>query len=585
MVKKFSSIIFYIIAILFLGVYGLAEITKHLYLSEFGRLSLLCGSCVFLYFGGFILSKYRKDNKAMKINLWIFFGLYLLLFITLTLFDQFWGRNGLTIVNWSKEMFNVYINNSLNIIPFKTIIEYIGAFDSLLDTRAVMFNLLGNIVACMPFAFFLPLLFKKQNSFKKFALTMIIIVLVIELLQFITLSGSCDIDDIILNVSGALIMYAVLKIKSVNNLIKNIFLLEKNKVEKKSIIMIIICIAIILILGVMLVRSRQKVFDSNYNEIMSTYNFTIEIVDESEVTAQALEKFYEDEYHTYYFSSIKSDYVYAVINGNEKYLVKDLLNNNPTKYKINISKLEDAGLKFITENKYEDIVLKGKGNLSPKISIEDTSIMEIGYGKSFSNIDGDNPENSNYEMQFFIVPLKSGNTEFEIKLVNNANNEVVSTERYRVNIDDDLNVVYKKINGETEEIEWNEITENGIDEDLLLENIDKKLLQEIASNLQSIIEEESKEEKENPELVLAEGWTRIFEKEGYKKVINMGKPAIKPLYYILYKSPNNGQYEYLCAKALQTISEMAFDEENGTQGWSTAKEYLDLFTKEIIKKK
>lgn len=444
MVKKISSIIFYIIAILFLGVYGLAEITKHLYLSEFGRLFLLCGSCVFLYFGGLILSKYRKDNKQMKINLWIFFGLYLLLFITLTLFDQFWGRNGLTIVNWSKEMFNVYIRNSLNIIPFKTIIEYIGAFDSLLDTRAVMFNLLGNIVACMPFAFFLPLLFKKQNSFKKFALTMVIIVLVIELLQFITLSGSCDIDDIILNVSGALIMYAIFKIKSVNNLIKNIFLLEKNKVEKKSIIMIIICIAIVFALGVILVKSRQKVFDSNYNELMSTYNFSIEIVDEAEVTAQALEKFYEDEYHTYYFSSIKSDYVYAVINGNEKYLVKDLLNNNPTKYKINISKLEDAGLKFITENKYEDIVLKGKGNLSPKISIEDTSIMEIGYGKSNSNLDAQNPENSYYEMQFFIVPLKSGNTEFEIKLVNNQNDEVVSIEKYKVSINDDLKVNFEK---------------------------------------------------------------------------------------------------------------------------------------------
>ena len=229
MVKKISSIIFYIVAILFLGVYGLAEITKNLYLSEFGRLSLLCGSCVFLYFGGLILSKYRKDNKPMKVNLWIFFGLYLLLFITLTLFDQFWGRNGLTIVNWSKEMLNNYIHNSLNLIPFKTIIGYIGKFDSLLDTRAVMFNLLGNVVACMPFAFFLPLLFKKQNNIKRFALTMIIIVLVIELLQFITLSGSCDIDDIILNVFGALIMFAILKIKSVNNLIKNIFLLEKNK--------------------------------------------------------------------------------------------------------------------------------------------------------------------------------------------------------------------------------------------------------------------------------------------------------------------------------------------------------------------
>ncbi len=441
--KKIVSIIFYIISILFILVYVMVEMTKNIHLSEFGRLFLLCGSCLFLYLGGRMLSKYKKENKFMKINLWIFFGLYLILFITLTLFDQFWGRNGLTIANWSKEMFDIYIRNSFNIIPFKTIIEYIGAFDSLLDTRAVMLNLLGNIVACMPFAFFLPLLFKKQNNIKIFTITIFVIVLAIELLQFATLSGSCDIDDIILNVSGALIMYGILRIKSVNNLMKNIFLLENNKIEKKSIIIIIICVVIIIVAGVILVKSRQNIFKNNYNELMSTYNFNIEIVDESKVSAQALEKFYEDEYHIYYFNSIKSDKVYAIINGNEKYLVKDLLNNNPTKYKITISKLKDAGLDFITENKYEEIVLKGKGNLNSEISIHDDTIIEIGYGESNSNIDISNPENSYYEMQFFIVPLKSGETELEIKLVDN-NNMVVSVEKYEVIVDNDLKVSYNK---------------------------------------------------------------------------------------------------------------------------------------------
>lgn len=444
MIKKIFSISFYTMAVLILAIYGVTVLSDKLYLSEYGRIFLLCSSCTFLYFGGLLLSKYKKDIKPMRINLWIFFGLYLLLFITLTLLDKTWGRNGLFVANWSSKLFNDYINNFFNIVPFKTIAGYIGMFDSLLDTRAIMFNLLGNIVACMPFAFFLPLLFEKQNNAKRFTLTMVIIVLVIELLQFATLSGSCDIDDIILNVSGALIMYAILKIKSVNNLIKNIFLLEKNKISIKSIIMIIICTAIILALGVVLVKLRQKVYDNNYNELISTYNFTIKIVDESEVTAQALEKFYEDEYHTYYFGSIKSDYVYAIINGNEKYLVKDLLNNNPTKYKITISKLEDAGLKFITENKYKDIILKGNGDLSPKIKIKDTSILEIGYGKSNSVINGQNIDESYYEMQFFIVPLKTGTTEFEIELVNNKNNEIVSTEKYKVVIDEDLKVNYEK---------------------------------------------------------------------------------------------------------------------------------------------
>ena len=341
-------------------------------------------------------------------------------------------------------MFNNYISNSLNIIPFKTIIEYIKAFDSLLDTRAVMTNLLGNIIACMPFAFFLPLLFKKQNNIKRFTITMIVIVLLIELLQFVTLSGSCDIDDIILNVSGALIMYAVLKIKSVNNLIKNIFLLEKNKIGTKS---MIICFVIIIGAGTILIRLRQNVYDSNYNELMRKYNFTIEIVDESEVTTQELEQFYEDEYHTYYFNSIKSDKVYAIINNNEKYLVKDLLNNNPTKYKITISKLEEAGLKFITKNKYEEIILKGNGNVITEINIDDDTIIDIGHGHSNGNIDVSNPENSYYEMQFFIVPLKAGKTEFEIKLLDNKNNNtVVSINKYKVEVDNDLKVKYQEIN-------------------------------------------------------------------------------------------------------------------------------------------
>lgn len=136
-----------------------------------------------------------------------------------------------------------------------------------------------------------------------------------------------------------------------------------------------------------------------------------------------------------------------------------------------------------------------------------------------------------------------------------------------------------------ENMEWNEITQNGVNEELLLKNLDTDILKEVASNLQSAMDEELKEERENPEIVITEGWTRIFKKEGYKKVIDIGTPAIKPLYYILYKSPNNGEYEYICAMALQTISGIKFDEENGSLGWITAKEYLDLFTKKVSSKK
>ena len=76
MKKKNFSFVFYGFAVLFLILYFIADRSATLHFTEFGRLFLLCGSCLFLYFGGLLLSKYKNNIKPMKINLWIFFGLY-----------------------------------------------------------------------------------------------------------------------------------------------------------------------------------------------------------------------------------------------------------------------------------------------------------------------------------------------------------------------------------------------------------------------------------------------------------------------------------------------------------------------------
>ena len=108
--NKIISIMFYILSTVFLIYYGYVELSSNMFMSTFGRLFLLCGSCLFIYLGALFLSKYRKDNKAMKVNLWIFFVLYCGLLITLTLFDPMWGRNGLSIFNWSQADFSKYYN-------------------------------------------------------------------------------------------------------------------------------------------------------------------------------------------------------------------------------------------------------------------------------------------------------------------------------------------------------------------------------------------------------------------------------------------------------------------------------------------
>lgn len=133
-------------------------------------------------------------------------------------------------------------------------------------------------------------------------------------------------------------------------------------------------------------------------------------------------------------------------------------------------------------------------------------------------------------------------------------------------------------------IEWDEITEDGVDEELLCENMDTDTLEYVATELQTLVEEEAKAEQENPDIVLTEGWVRVFESEHYSNVLRLGKQAMKPLYWIIYKSSNAGQYEYICAYALYEISGYDFTDDNGCLTWSDSKEFLNVFNERIILK-
>ena len=106
---------------------------------------------------------------------------------------------------------------SFNIVPFKTIKLFTnGYINGYVNLKNFSINIIGNLCAFMPFGMFLPLMFKNINKYYKFFIVMCFIVLCIEILQFITMSGSCDIDDLILNVFGASIIYFICKIKYIN---------------------------------------------------------------------------------------------------------------------------------------------------------------------------------------------------------------------------------------------------------------------------------------------------------------------------------------------------------------------------------
>ena len=140
-----------------------------------------------------------------------------------TLIDDNLGRNIFNIYNWNTTAFSDYINRNTNIVPFATVRLFINAVKtSALPLYAVLENLLGNLAAFMPLPFFLACLFKRFDNWYSVLITVLLSVITVELLQLLFLTGSSDIDDVILNTAGAMLLYGVLGIKGVSRFISKI---------------------------------------------------------------------------------------------------------------------------------------------------------------------------------------------------------------------------------------------------------------------------------------------------------------------------------------------------------------------------
>ena len=131
-------------------------------------------------------------------------------------------------------------------------------------------------------------------------------------------------------------------------------------------------------------------------------------------------------------------------------------------------------------------------------------------------------------------------------------------------------------------VDWSAITFDGVNEELFAEKMNIENLEYVARELQTLVEEEYEDERSNPEILLTQGWTRVFSNEHYKNVIAMGDSAMMPLYWIIYKSSESGLYEYICANALYELSGYDFSNADGTLKWATSKELLKLFDEMVV---
>lgn len=426
------GIICYVITGLLTILFLATSVSVKLIMPELEKVIVLCVASIFAYCGGRFLTKYHNSKKYMKVSILVMFILYLLLLINFMILGNNFGRNFEFIFTASKETIKSYFDNNFNVIPFDTIRNYLDNSGVYFDINLVCINLLGNLVCFMPFAFFLKYLFKRETKFINFLLTILLIVISFELIQLLTLSGSFDVDDIILNILGAILFYLFISLKGIDKLLKNIFFLEKNEIIFKDFVKHILALfTFILIISSIIFIFIKKSNDSNqkWNEI---YNPLIEFSYDKICSENNM--FYEDELFEYYFNCYDKDKFYLIVNKKDKLLIKDFLDNSKYVYDIEklTWKLKQNNIEYYTKHKNPNYILH-----LPKF---ETDFGYKGVKNDYVNIVVKGVNNSIYDLDLNFIPLKEGKTTIDFNVTNEGK---VYTYTFDITIDKDLNLKYK----------------------------------------------------------------------------------------------------------------------------------------------
>lgn len=137
-----------------------------------------------------------KKTRHQKLG-FVLFVLYLVLLTYFLFFAEEMGR--------SPDARSQY---SYNLTLFKEIRRFI-VYRHLLGYKAVLLNIAGNVVAFMPFGFFLPAIWRRMKRWYTTTLLSFTFSLCIETAQLILKVGSFDVDDLLLNTIGGLAGYLV----------------------------------------------------------------------------------------------------------------------------------------------------------------------------------------------------------------------------------------------------------------------------------------------------------------------------------------------------------------------------------------
>ncbi|WP_334297190.1 VanZ family protein [Anaerosporobacter faecicola] len=143
-------------------------------------------------------SLYKRTTDVLRVVLWIFFIIYLVILTYFLFFSEQFGR-----VMGGEYRYNLQL--------FREIKRFI-IYRREVGLKSFFINIVGNIVAFIPFGFILPAISPKNRKFLNVALLSFEFTLSIELLQLVLQVGTFDVDDIFLNLMGGIIGYLLFAI-------------------------------------------------------------------------------------------------------------------------------------------------------------------------------------------------------------------------------------------------------------------------------------------------------------------------------------------------------------------------------------
>jgi glycopeptide antibiotics resistance protein len=144
----------------------------------------------------------RKKQNFMLVVAQSAFYVYIFMVLTLTIF--FIHVRIILAPGFVENIrFRISHDVGVNLVPFTIFKEYKNIFDR---------QITGNFIMLLPLGIFLPILYKNLSSFIKVLFISLFISITIELIQLINNSRRTDIDDVILNTSGALVGFLIYKL-------------------------------------------------------------------------------------------------------------------------------------------------------------------------------------------------------------------------------------------------------------------------------------------------------------------------------------------------------------------------------------